>query len=228
MVLKYASAEVNSIETLGTSIREQAQAKSVATSVWRDGTTFDRDLSAGPLGIAIDKRPAADVLAARRKVDQLLASTRAGQNLAELPGTRIEQSNLGKLFGSRTTLLADSDASEQKLEELREKGELSGARGRCRFTAFREGGRACPSLKRQRRLIVAQHVGAAAEAAAVVLRDAQTLAHGCLAAAARRAVEIAAFDAEVTAATAKTLGVDSSLRPRVWTLKPSWASGKGS
>ncbi len=54
--------------------------------------------------------------------DDLLSG--GSPNLAELPGTRVELNNLTKLFGNDATILVDSDASEQKLEEMREKGDL--------------------------------------------------------------------------------------------------------
>ncbi len=82
----------------------------------------------GKLGITLDKRPASEAIADRRRTEELLASIRTGQqNLAELPGTRIELNSLAKLFDKEknVTILVDSEASEQKLEVLRQKGDLS-------------------------------------------------------------------------------------------------------
>ena len=75
------------------------------------------------LGIVLDKRPAPEAIAERRS-DELILALR-GPDLAELPGTRIELNNLAKLFGKNAIVLVDSDASEQKLEEMRTNGDLA-------------------------------------------------------------------------------------------------------
>jgi len=43
----------------------------------------------------------------------------------DLPGTRVEITQLAKMYGDRTTTLVDSAASEQALDRLRRKGDLS-------------------------------------------------------------------------------------------------------
>jgi CHAT domain-containing protein len=125
VLLKYAGVAISTSEQLGRLIQEKAQSKSVELTVWRDGQTNIREVAAGALGIVVAGEPAPMALAERRKADELLASTRAGQQLAELPGTRAELNGLAGLFGTQATILIDSDASEQKLEDLRDKGDLA-------------------------------------------------------------------------------------------------------
>jgi len=48
-----------------------------------------------------------------------------GKSWGDLPGTRLELSSLKRLFGADVTVLADSKASEEKLEALRKSGELA-------------------------------------------------------------------------------------------------------
>jgi hypothetical protein len=64
--------------------------------------------------------------AAKRR---LLAGVARGKTWQDLPGTRVEIAGLAELFDKdNVTLLADSDASEQKLMSLREEGELANFR----------------------------------------------------------------------------------------------------
>ncbi len=68
------------------------------------------------------KEPAREAIARRRESDQLLASLRGG-DWQELPGTRFEVARLASHFeGSAVTPLVDSEASEQRLAEMRESG----------------------------------------------------------------------------------------------------------
>ncbi|MCE9531629.1 MAG: CHAT domain-containing protein [Planctomycetes bacterium] len=126
VLLSYASSELKSVDELIKLIETNANAKSTEIKIWRaseKNKTNSRNVPPGKVGIVFYKRPAREAVADRRKMDELLASR--GPDLAELPGTRIELNNLAKLFEKNATVFADSDASEQKLEELRLKGDLS-------------------------------------------------------------------------------------------------------
>src|SRR5262249_36180463 len=129
VLLSYAAVEVTSTEQLGKLIADHAQDKSVAVRVWREGETgvAVRDVAPGKLGVVVAKEPAPAAVAARRQTDRMLASLRGG-DWKELPGTRVELARLAALFGGRATLLADSEASEQRLEGLRAAGKLAGYR----------------------------------------------------------------------------------------------------
>ena len=82
-----------------------------------------RDIVPGKLGVVLDPDPAPVAIANRRNTDAMLLALRGG-DWSDLPGTRIEATRIGQLFGNSATVLADSSASEQKLETLRRAGEL--------------------------------------------------------------------------------------------------------
>lgn len=124
VLLKYAGVELASPEQLGKLIEEKANEKSIELTVWRDGKTLTRDAEPGKLGINLHKLHARAAIAERRRADATLVASR-GPDLTELPGTRVEVNRLSQLFGQQATILVDGDASEQKLEELRQSGELS-------------------------------------------------------------------------------------------------------
>jgi CHAT domain-containing protein len=74
----------------------------------------------GKLGVAIATQPAPQALAELRRLDRRLAS-RGGEDgkWDRLPGTRVEVAALQRLFaGGPSQVLLDSDASEQRLNEL--------------------------------------------------------------------------------------------------------------
>ncbi len=91
----------------------------VRASYWREGKEAEARLRPGPLGVAIDPRPAAEAVRAWRRADELLALRGTGH--APLPGSRWEVEALARLLGKdRSTLLLGSAASEQELDRLRQ------------------------------------------------------------------------------------------------------------
>jgi tetratricopeptide (TPR) repeat protein len=130
VLVRYGETDLESFELLGAAIQKQANAKpapeEVSIIVWREGEErpFLRTVPPGRLGVAIDKTPAREAVANRRQTAAMLASLRGG-DWKELPGTRFELARLAKLFGDQTTLLLDSNASEQALDDLRQHGRLS-------------------------------------------------------------------------------------------------------
>jgi CHAT domain-containing protein/Flp pilus assembly protein TadD len=130
VLVRYGDTNLNSLEQLTAAIQELATAKDrpkeIPVTVWREGETelITCSVPPGRLGVGLSNEPAPDVIAGRRQTDAMLAQLRGG-NWNELPGTRAEVTQIGKLFGNRTTELLDSAASEQSLEDLRQKGELS-------------------------------------------------------------------------------------------------------
>jgi CHAT domain-containing protein len=153
VLLSYAGAELTSVEQLGKLIADHAQDKSVAVRVWREGeaSVAVRDVAPGKLGVVVAKEPAPAALAERRKTDRMLASLRGG-DWKELPGTRVELARLATLFGGRATLLAGSEASEQRLEGLRAAGRLQGFR----YLHFATHGQANDEKAFESALILAQ------------------------------------------------------------------------
>jgi tetratricopeptide (TPR) repeat protein len=96
--------------------------------LWRSGQEQTVEVAAGPLGIAYDRRPAAEVVLAQRAADEVLRGTRAG-TFARLPGTRREVEAVAGLFpdGHATTLLGDQ-ARESVVQEMARSGTLKGFR----------------------------------------------------------------------------------------------------
>jgi hypothetical protein len=106
----------------------------VPVIVWRNGKALPRPLSVRPgkLGAVIAKEPASQAMAEQRRWDRWLASRGDDDGQwKRLPGTRIEAASLHRLFDkdAPVQLLLDSDASEQRLDELARRGEL----GRYRY-----------------------------------------------------------------------------------------------
>jgi tetratricopeptide (TPR) repeat protein len=99
-------------------LKPAASGDPVPVQVWRDGKTFEARLSAGKLGVTIDRDPAPAALRRQRDFDALLASrTRDNDKIDALPASRYEVQALETLFAKPTVLLG-SEASEQKLDEL--------------------------------------------------------------------------------------------------------------
>jgi tetratricopeptide (TPR) repeat protein len=99
--------------------------KPVSVTVWREGKTRDGTVGPGKLGVVLASKPAAEAIAEQRRLDHRLSS-RGGDSWRELPGSRAEVASLTRLFGDSPSprVLTDSEASEQKLYELAESGEL--------------------------------------------------------------------------------------------------------
>ena len=119
VLVTYGDIDIKDLPHLLKLIADKASDKTVSITVWRDGKTDVREVPSGKLGLVMDKTPAPEAIAAKRKTDALLVSVRGG-GWKELPGTRIELARLSALFGpDRVTVLADVGASEPALEELR-------------------------------------------------------------------------------------------------------------
>jgi hypothetical protein len=119
VLLKYGPTELTDAAVLQKAIADHADRKTVPVVVWRETEkdTATRDVDAGKLGVVLHPDPAPAAVANRRKLDALV--TARGGEWKELPGTRVELDRLGKLFGNKTTILADTGASEHRLNDLR-------------------------------------------------------------------------------------------------------------
>jgi hypothetical protein len=102
--------------------------KSVLVEIWRDGVSSHRELAPGKLGAMIDARPAAEAIVEERKLQQVLAAARSGdEGLSRLQGTRREVMAIADLFKSDnrpTHALLGADASESEIDRLASTGEL--------------------------------------------------------------------------------------------------------
>jgi CHAT domain-containing protein len=88
---------------------------------WRDGQRLKARLSAAPLGAVVDPRSARAAVRAWRRQQEAVAMRGTGHR--RLPGTRLEVQAIAALVKGSTTLLG-SDASEQRLDHLRQAGKL--------------------------------------------------------------------------------------------------------
>jgi CHAT domain len=102
--------------------------KPIPTEIWRDGVSSHRDLAPGKLGAMIDSRPAPEAIVEQRKLQQVLAAARSGdEDFDPLPGTRREVNALAELFRSDNRpshALLGTDASEPDLDRLATTNEL--------------------------------------------------------------------------------------------------------
>jgi tetratricopeptide (TPR) repeat protein len=103
--------------------------KPVPVTVWREGKTREGTVGPGKLGVVLASKSAPEAIAEQRRLDRRLSSR--GEEWRELPGTRAEVAALTRLFGDSPSprVLTDSEASEQKLYELAQSGELK----KCRY-----------------------------------------------------------------------------------------------
>jgi tetratricopeptide (TPR) repeat protein len=127
VLVSYAGEYLTSVEQFRTLVAAQAGAKAVVVKVWREGQSkvAERELAPGTLGVMLAKEPAREAIAARRQSDQMLAQLTRGEEYAELPGTQVEIARLAGLFDAKAvTTLTRTDASEQRLDELRKAGQL--------------------------------------------------------------------------------------------------------
>jgi CHAT domain-containing protein len=126
VLLKYAGHELTSLDDLDRLTRPPGPKEKIDLTVWRDGRTGVRSVPPGPLEVTLDRQPARQALQQQRQADRVLARVRGDEDdWPSLPGTRVEAEALRRLLGdSSVTLLADSDASEQKLDELARAGRL--------------------------------------------------------------------------------------------------------
>ncbi len=153
VLVRYGETELSAAEALSGAIQAQAAAKEVSITVWRDGVDkpFTRMVPPGRLGVVVSKEPAREAIANRRKTDAMLLTVR-GRDWKELPGTRSEVAQIAKLFGPTATTLFDSAASEQSLDGLRRKKELS----KFRYLHFATHGEANTERTLESILVLAQ------------------------------------------------------------------------
>jgi CHAT domain-containing protein len=95
---------------------------------WREGVTREVEVAAGPLGVAIDPRPAREVMLARQAAEHVLLGMRGGSH-QRLPGTRHEVEAVARLFptGMVTTVMGER-ACEATVQDLARSGGLKAFR----------------------------------------------------------------------------------------------------
>ena len=129
VLLTYAGADLTTVDQLREVIAANAGKENIPVTVWVadgvTGKTVTRFVQPGFLGVAVATDSAPVALAARHKTELAVAAATRGPDLKPLPGTRVEADCLAELFGDQVTTLIGSDASEQRLEQLRSSGELA-------------------------------------------------------------------------------------------------------
>jgi tetratricopeptide (TPR) repeat protein len=118
LLLRVGTTKLRSPDDLDPALR-QAPCEALA---WRDGKEIKvRRLEPGKLSATVDKRSAREAVRAWRREQQRFAMR--GGDWPALPGTRVEMEMLKGLVGKHTALTG-KEASERRLEEMAEKGEL--------------------------------------------------------------------------------------------------------
>jgi CHAT domain-containing protein/tetratricopeptide (TPR) repeat protein len=125
VLLKYGEVELKTSADLKAAIAAVDGKADIAVQLWREGATKEQLVRPGPLGVIVASEPAPKALAERYRLDRVLRS-RSDDGWTALPGTRVEVESVHRLFGDKPEprLLFDSDASEQRLDELAANGEL--------------------------------------------------------------------------------------------------------
>jgi tetratricopeptide (TPR) repeat protein len=154
VLLKYGDQELTDSEQLGKLSAGAGKEGTISLTVWRDGKAGVRTVPPGPLGVVPDKRPAREALEEERRNDRLMSAVRGEEEeWLALPGTRIEAEALRRLLGEKkVTLLADSSASQQRLDELAHSGRLKSFR----YLHFATHGSADARLPLQSALVLAR------------------------------------------------------------------------
>jgi tetratricopeptide (TPR) repeat protein len=127
VLLAYAGTTLTKPEDLKT-VAPDAGPKRIPVRYWRAGITREVEVAAGPLGVAIDRRPPREVARAGQEAERVLLGMRGGPH-QRLPGTRREAEAIAGLFppGAVTTLLGER-ACEAAIQDLARSGRMKGFR----------------------------------------------------------------------------------------------------
>jgi len=152
VLLRYGVTKLENPASLFGAIKEQSNNAAVELTVWRAGKTFTVKVPTGPLGIQIHKEPAEQVILAQRDAERVIRASH-GADYTPLPGSRAEVEAIAKLLPKEATLkLLGSEASEQKLADLAERGELK----KYRYLHFATHGEVNSHIAFQSAIILAQ------------------------------------------------------------------------
>jgi CHAT domain-containing protein len=117
----------------GTALKQDADLKTVAADAgpkrvplryWREGFIHEVEVAAGPLGVAIDPRPAREAVLAGQAAEGVLLGMRGGAH-ASLPGTRREVEAVARLFpAGAVTAVTGEAACEATVQGLARSGQM--------------------------------------------------------------------------------------------------------
>lgn len=123
VLLSYAGAELKKADDLRP-VAAGAGSKKVPVKYWREGTTREVELAAGPLGVQIDPRPVKAFVQARQEAERVLIGMRVGSR-ERLPGTRREVEAIAPLFPKEgVTTVLGAQACEATVQGLARAGKL--------------------------------------------------------------------------------------------------------
>jgi CHAT domain-containing protein len=127
VLLTYAGTTLKAPADLKT-VAPDAGPKKVQVKYWREGIIREVEVAAGPLGVAIDRRPAREAVLAGRAAERVLLGMRSGSH-ARLPGTRREVEAIARLFpaGMVTTVMGER-ACESTVQDLAHSGRMKAFR----------------------------------------------------------------------------------------------------
>jgi CHAT domain-containing protein/Tfp pilus assembly protein PilF len=127
VLLAYAGTVLKQHGDLKT-IAPDAGPRKVPVRYWREGIIREVEVAAGPLGVALDSRPAREVVRAGQAAEQVLLGMRGGAH-ARLPGTRREVEALARLFpAGAVTSVTGARACEATVQGLARSGGLKAFR----------------------------------------------------------------------------------------------------
>jgi CHAT domain-containing protein len=126
VLLRYTGQELKGPGDLPPLLQAAGDGKPVPVTIWREGKELHKKVPPGKLGVALADRPAPEALREQHRIDKWLTS-RGEESWPPLPGTRLEAQALRRLLAGQgdATVLTDSEASEQRLDELAKSGELA-------------------------------------------------------------------------------------------------------
>ena len=162
VLLSYAGTELKQAGDLKP-VAADGGPKSVPVRYWREGISRNIEVAAGPLGVAIDPRPASEFVRAHRESGRVLLAMRGGSH-ARLPGTRREVEAVAGLFpvGEASTI-AGPRACESTIQGLARSGKLKGYR----YLHFATHGESDPRFAYRTALILAPDPDVSADAMAL-------------------------------------------------------------
>jgi CHAT domain-containing protein/Tfp pilus assembly protein PilF len=127
VLLAYAGTTLKQHADLKT-VPADAGPKRVPVRYWREGITREVEVAAGPLGVAIDSRPAREVVRAGQAAEQVLLGMRGGSH-QRLPGTRREVEAVARLFPTEgVTTVMGARACESTVQGLARSGRMKAFR----------------------------------------------------------------------------------------------------
>jgi tetratricopeptide (TPR) repeat protein len=150
VLMTYAGTELKQVGDLKP-VAPDGGPKKIPVRYWREGISREVEVAAGPLGVAIDPRPASAFVRARRESERVLLGMRGGSR-ARLPGTRREVEALAGLFpDGGVSIILGPKACEATLQGLARSGKLKGFR----YLHFATHGESDPRFAYRTALILA-------------------------------------------------------------------------